>query len=183
MALNLVKKGERVALGLSKLVIGLGWNPNQNASSQNFDLDVSTFLLGSNGKLLGEDFLVFYNSEKTINTPEGNRPCSPCEGVIGSLDDQTGDESDGGDDETVDVDLNKVDPRVEEIIITVSLHDFDIRKQNFGQVRNAYELDEDFSSESAVEFGRLYKRNNEWKFEAIGRAYPGGLQTFVDKYL
>ena len=110
----------------------------------------------------------------------------------------TGGSSDGGDDETLSVDLTKIDARIKEIIFTVTIHKAEERRQNFGQVRNSYiriynavsneeiaryDLDEDFSVETAVEFGRLYKRNGEWKFEAVGQGYKGGLQFFVDKYV
>ena len=110
----------------------------------------------------------------------------------------TGGNSDGGDDETLSVDLTKIDARIKEIIFTVTIHKAEERRQNFGQVRNSYiriynavsneeiaryDLDEDFSVETAVEFGRLYKRNGEWKFEAVGQGYKGGLQFFVDKYV
>ncbi|KAA6313366.1 General stress protein 16U, partial [termite gut metagenome] len=113
-----------------------------------------------------------------------------------SGDDTTGGSSDG-DDETLTVDLAKVSPKIKEIIFTVTIHDFEARKQNFGQVRNSfiriynaetneeiakYELDEDFSVETAVEFGRLYKRGNEWKFEAMGIGYKGGLANYLSKY-
>ena len=96
------------------------------------------------------------------------------------------------------VDLTKVDPSIQEIIFTVTIHEAESRRQNFGQVHNSYiriynaatneeiaryDLDEDFSVETAVEFGRLYKRGNEWKFEAMGIGYKGGLQYFVDKYV
>ncbi|MGQ3088248.1 TerD family protein, partial [Flavobacterium sp.] len=101
-----------------------------------------------------------------------------------------------GDDESINVDLSKVDPRVSEICIVVTIHDAEARKQNFGQVRNSfvrivdangtelvkYELEEDFSIETAVEFGRIYKRNNEWKFEAVGVGQRGGLQEYLNKY-
>ncbi|KAA6313515.1 General stress protein 16U [termite gut metagenome] len=123
---------------------------------------------------------------------------SPDFAVYGSFDDTSGNESDGEDDETININLNKVDPKIEEIILTVTIYDFETRKQNFGQVRNSYirifndvtgeeiakyELGEDFSVETAVEFGRLYKRGNEWKFEAMGEiGYRDGLQHFVDKY-
>lgn len=102
-----------------------------------------------------------------------------------------------GDDEQILVDLSKIDAKATEICIVVTIHDAEIRKQNFGQVRNSfvrifstdtntellkYELDEDFSVETAVEFGRIYKRNNEWKFEAVGMGMKGGLQDYLDKY-
>ncbi|MEL6897884.1 MAG: TerD family protein, partial [Planctomycetota bacterium] len=147
--------------------------------------DASAFLLGESGKIPSDDFFVFYNNQKS---PDG--------AVESSGDDQTGGSSDG-DDETLTVEFAKLDPRVTQIMIVVTIHDHETRKQNFGQVRNSfiriyddttgeeickYELDEDFSVETAIEFGRLYKRGDEWKFEAMGVGYNGGLQTFLGKY-
>lgn len=109
----------------------------------------------------------------------------------------TGGNSDGGDDETLNVDLQKVDPSIQEILFVATIYKADERKQNFGQVRNSYiriynsitneeiaryDLDEDFSIETAVEFGRLYRRGGEWKFEAMGIGNKGGLQALVNKY-
>lgn len=183
MAINLTK-GQRIEIGLSKVGVGLGWDPNEG-TGYDFDLDASAFMLGGNRKLPSENFFVFYNNQKS---PDGS--------VESSGDDLTGGNSDG-DDETLTVDLSKVDQRVQEIIFTVTIHEFDARKQNFGQVRNSfiriydansgseiakYELDEDFSVETAIEFGRLYRKGIEWKFEAMGIGYKGGLQYFVDKY-
>ncbi|MEN9918582.1 MAG: hypothetical protein RL662_1018 [Bacteroidota bacterium] len=183
MAINLTK-GQRIEIGLSKVGIGLGWDPN-GGTGHDFDLDACAFMLGNNQKLPKDEFFVFYNNPK-----------SPDEAVESSGDDLTGGNSDG-DDETVTVDLALVDATIQEIIFTVTIHDFETRKQNFGQVRNSfiriynaqtneeiakYELDEDFSVETAVEFGRLYRRGSEWRFEAMGIGYKGGLQHFVDKY-
>ena len=183
MAINLTK-GQRIEIGLNKVGIGLGWDPNAGTGSD-FDLDASAFMLGANKKIPQDEFFVFYNN-----------PLSPDGAVESSGDDLTGGNSDG-DDETLGVDLSKVDPKIQEIIFTVTIHDYEARRQNFGQVRNSfiriynslnneeiakYDLDEDFSVETAVEFGRLYKRNNEWKFEAMGIGYKGGLQYFVSKY-
>jgi tellurium resistance protein TerD len=227
MAINLVK-GQRFEIGLSKVGVGLGWDPNEGTGFD-FDLDASAFMLGANKKLPSDDFFVFYNSGlrvlpenltkleprssskyppykdkegKKISSDEHwqkkTRPISPDFSVCGSFDDTSGNESDGGDDETINVNLNKIDPEIKEIIFTVTIHDYEARKQNFGQVRNSYvrifndvtqeeiakyELDEDFSAETAVEFGRLYRHNSEWKFEAMGIGYKGGLQYFVDKYV
>jgi tellurium resistance protein TerD len=140
--------------------------------------------LGENGKLLSDSHFVFYNNLK-----------SPNEGVVHTGDNLTGDGD--GDDEQVIVDLSKIESNAAEICVVVTIHDADDRKQNFGQVRNSfirivdsntnsdivkYELDEDFSIETAVEFGRIYKRNNEWKFEAVGNGMKGGLQDFLNKY-
>lgn len=184
MAINL-QKGQRIEIGLSKVGVGLGWDPNESTGFD-FDLDASAFMLGANKRIPQDEFFVFYNNQ-----------VSPDKAVESSGDDTSGGNSDGGDDETLMVDLSKVDPRIQEIIFTVTIHDAVNRRQNFGQVRNSYiriynannneeiaryDLDEDFSIETAVEFGRLYRRGSEWKFEAIGNGYKGGLQHFVDKY-
>ena len=183
MAINLVK-GQRIDVGLSKVGVGLGWDPN-DGSGADFDLDASAFMLGDNKKLPKDEYFIFYNN-----------PVSPDTAIESSGDDLTGGNSDG-DDETLTVDLTKVDPKIQEVVFTVTIHEAEQRKQNFGQVRNSfiriynantneeiakYELEEDFSVETAVEFGRLYRRNGEWKFEAMGIGYKGGLQYFVDKY-
>ena len=184
MAISL-EKGQRIGIGLSKVSVGLGWDPNEG-SGFDFDLDASAFMLGENRKLPKDEFFVFYNNQKS---PDG--------AVESTGDDLTGGNSDGGDDETLNVDLAKVDPKVQEIIFTATIYKAEERKQNFGQVRNSYiriynsitneeiaryDLDEDFSIETAVEFGRLYRRNGEWKFEAMGIGNKGGLQALVNKY-
>jgi len=184
MAINL-EKGQRIEVGLSKVSVGLGWDPNKG-TGYDFDLDASAFMLGANGRIPNENFFVFYNNQKS---PDG--------AVESTGDDLTGGNSDGGDDETINVDLSKVDPQIQEILFTATIYKAEERKQNFGQVRNAYiriynqvnneeiaryDLDEDFSIETAVEFGRLYRRGNEWKFEAMGNGCKGGLQTLVNKY-
>jgi tellurium resistance protein TerD len=183
MAINLTK-GQRIDVGLQQAIIGLGWNPSSESSAEPYDLDASAFMLGDGGKLVASDFFVFYN-----------QPASP-DGAVRS----SGDNKDGegeGDDETLFVSLGSVDSRVMEIIFVVTIHEAKERKQNFGQVRNAfirvydqlngleickYELDEDFSTESAVEFGRLYRRNGAWKFEATGRGHTGGLEALLAMY-
>jgi len=184
MAINLTK-GQRIEIGLAKVGVGLGWDPNEGTGFD-FDLDASAFMLGGNKKIPKDEFFVFYNNQQS---PEGS--------VESSGDDLTGGSSDG-DDETLTVDLSKVDSKIQEIIFTVTIHDYESRKQNFGQVRNSfiriynaqtnveiakYELDEDFSVETAVEFGRLYRKDTEWKFEAMGIGYKGGLNYFVNKYV
>ena len=180
MAINL-QKGQRIDIGLEKVTVDLGWTPNET-SGFDFDLDASAFMLGENRKLPLDEFFVFYNNQE-----------SPDHAVKSSGDDLTGDDG-----ESLTVDLSKVDPRVNEIIFTVTIHEADKRRQNFGQVHNSfisirnemtneiiarYDLDEDFSIETAVEFGRLYKRNGAWKFEALGNGFKGGLQFLVDKYV
>ncbi|WP_345954422.1 TerD family protein [Mucilaginibacter sp. PAMB04168] len=183
MAINL-QKGQREAINAPKFVIGLGWDTNSTSTGTAFDLDASVFVLGDNKKLLSDESLVFYNN---LASPDG--------AVEHTGDNLTGDGD--GDDEQIRVDLSKIDPRATEVCIVVTIHDADNRRQNFGQVRNSfirifdavsntdllkYELEEDFSIETAVEFGRIYKRNNEWKFEAVGAGMKGGLQDYLNKY-
>lgn len=184
MAITL-EKGQRIGIGLSKVSVGLGWDPNEGTGFD-FDLDASAFMLGSNKKIPNDNYFVFYNNPKS---PDG--------AVESTGDDTTGGNSDGGDDETLNVDLQKVDPSIQEILFVATIYKADERKQNFGQVRNSYiriynsitneeiahyDLDEDFSIETAVEFGRLYRRGGEWKFEAMGIGSKGGLQALVNKY-
>jgi tellurium resistance protein TerD len=183
MAINLTK-GQRVDIGLQKIGVGLGWDPS-GRPGEDFDLDASAFMLAADKQIPAESFFVFYNS-----------PESSDKAVSSSGDDRTGGSSEG-DDETLTVDLARVDSRIEEIVFTVTIHDHDSRRQNFGQVRNSfiriydaltqveickYELGEDFSVETAVEFGRLYKRGGAWRFEAMGVGYKGGLDAFTTKY-
>ncbi len=182
MAINL-QKGQREAINAPKFTIGLGWDTNSSATGGDFDLDASVFLLSESGKLIGDEFFVFYNNK---TSPEGS--------VTHTGDNLTGDGD--GDDEQIQVDLTKVDPRVKEICVVVTIHDAETRKQNFGQVRNSfirvmddsntelvkYELDEDFSIETAVEFGRIYNRGGQWKFEAVGMGMKGGLGDYLSKY-
>lgn len=184
MAINL-QKGQKIDIGLTKMTIGLGWDPNEG-TGHDFDLDASAIMIDSNRKLVGEDYFIFYNNLK-----------SPDDALTHTGDDPTGGNSDGDDDEAIIIDLEKVDHRVEEILFVVTIEDFERRKQNFGQVRNSYirivdnsnneeiakyELDEDFSIETGVEFGRLYKRNGAWKFEASGIGYKADLGFFLEKY-
>jgi tellurium resistance protein TerD len=183
MAINL-QKGQREVINAPKFTIGLGWDTNSSSTGVDFDLDASVFILGENKKVLSDQHFVFYNNLK-----------SP-----GGAVEHTGDNTDGegdGDDEQILVDLSKVETNATEICIVVTIHDSENRKQNFGQVRNSYvrifntstneeivkyELEEDFSIETAVEFGRIYKRNDEWKFEAVGMGMKGGLEDFLVKY-
>ncbi|MDV7697355.1 TerD family protein [Chryseobacterium soli] len=184
MAINL-QKGQKIDLGLTKMTIGLGWDPNEG-TGHDFDLDASAIMIDSDRKLVSEECFVFYNN---LNSPDG--------ALTHTGDDPNGKSSDGDDDEAIIVDLEKVDSRVEEILFVVTIEDFERRKQNFGQVRNSYirivdnhtnqeiakyELDEDFSIETGVEFGRLYKRNGSWKFEASGIGYRADLSFFLEKY-
>lgn len=183
MAINL-EKGQRQNIAAPKFTVGLGWDTNSSNTGEAFDLDASVFILGDNGKLVSDNHFVFYNNLK-----------SPDEAVVHAGDNLTG-EGDG-DDEKIMIDLSRIADSVTEICFVVTIHHAGERRQNFGQIRNSfirivdtsnntelvkYELDEDFSIETAVEFGRLYKRNNEWKFEAVGSGLKGGLQDFLTKY-
>ncbi len=189
MAINL-QKGQRVDIGLTKVCVGLGWDPNTSRSSADYDLDASAFMLGANGKLVEEKFLVFYGNQESLD-----------KSVASSGDDTSGGNSDGGDDETLTVDITRLDPRVEQIMFVVTIFEAAKRKQNFGQVRNSYiriydavtqeeickyELGEDFSVETGVDFGRLYKRGGQWRFEAVGQGLvckgAFGLEDYVQKY-
>lgn len=182
MAINL-QKGQREAIKAPVFTIGLGWDTNSSSTGQEFDLDASVFMLGQNDKLLSDAHFVFYNN---LQSPDG----AVC---------HSGDNRDGegeGDDEQVVVDLTKAPASMTQLCIVVTIHEALQRKQNFGQVRNAfirivdvsgaelvkYELDEDFSVETAVEFGRLYLRNGEWKFEAVGAGMKGGLEDYLKRF-
>ena len=183
MAINL-EKGQREKINIPNFKVGLGWDSNSSATGESFDVDASVFILGADGKLVSDNHFVFFNN---LQSPDG---------AIGhSGDNLTGDGD--GDDEVINIDLSKAAAEVTEITFVVTIHKAADRRQNFGQIRNSfirvvnqntndeivkYELDEDFSIETAVEFGRLYKRNEEWKFEAVGNGLKGGLQDFLTKY-
>ena len=179
-----LEKGQRVNVELQKFTIGLGWDTNSSSTGVDFDLDASAFILGENKKLLSDENFVFYNN---LKSPDG--------AVEHTGDNLTGEGE--GDDESIRINLSKISPNAYEVCIVVTIHKADERKQNFGQVHNSfiriyntdtneeimkYELEEDFSIETTVEFGRLYRRNGQWKFEAIGVGMKGGLQDYVNKY-
>ena len=216
--INLVK-GQNAQLDLNKFHVGLGWDVREDrTSSYDFDLDVSAFMVTKDKKVPSDDFLVFYNSEKRVrpndltsivNASEWSsndklrtesRPVSTDLSVIGSIDDEDGSTSDDSDDETMDIDLSKVSPEVEEIIICVSIYKYQERRQNFGQVERAYvrlykpgqgdgegeyifDLTEDYSVCASVEFCRLYRRDGAWKVQALGNGHRGGLEELVAKYV
>jgi tellurium resistance protein TerD len=184
MAITLTK-GQKVDIGLSKISVGLGWTPNEGTGFK-FDLDVSAISIDTNRLLPEEEFFVFYGN---TDSPDG--------AIHHTGDDPTGGNSEEGDDETIEIDLNKIDSRILEILFIVTIDEALARKQNFGQVRNSYirivddstgteiakyELGEDFSIETGIEFGRLYKREGKWKFEASGIGYKEDLAFFLSKY-
>jgi tellurium resistance protein TerD len=184
MAINL-SKGQKIDIGLSKISVGLGWNPNEG-TGHDFDLDASAFMINGSRLIPAEEYFVFYGN---TNSPDG--------ALLHTGDDPTGGNSAEGDDEIIQVNLSKVDAAINEILFVVTIHNAIERKQNYGQVRNSYirivddssgqeiakyELGEDFSIETGVEFGRLYKKDGSWKFEASGIGYKEDLAFFLEKY-
>lgn len=184
-----LSKGQKVSLtkdnpGLDKLLVGIGWDVNTYDTGGDFDLDAQAFLLGDNGKVTKQDDFVFFGNLKHTS---------------GSVE-HLGDNLTGmgeGDDEVIKIDLSKIPADVSRIVFTVTIYEAEARRQNFGQVSNAfvrivdeskntellrYDLGEDFSIETAAVFGELYKNNNEWKFNAIGSGYQGGLAAMCNNY-
>ena len=188
-----LEKGGRINLSkeapsLTKVRVGLGWDANAFDTGSEFDLDVSMFVCAPNAagdaKLLSDSFFVFYNNK---TSPDG--------AVIHMGDSRKGEAA--GDDETLTVDLAKLDARATELSVIVTIHDAVARRQNFGQVRNSYiklyndatgevvakyALEDDFSTETAVQFGSLYKKDGQWLFKAVGAGYKKGLGDFVAAY-
>ena len=188
MAVSL-KKGQKVDLtktnpGLKEILIGLGWDVKRYDGGKDFDLDSSVFMLGANGKVRDDDDFVFYGNLKHKS------------GAVEHMGDNlTG--AGEGDDEEIKVDLSKVPADIEKIDFTVTIYEAEERKQNFGQVENAfirvvnqatgeelirYDLGEDFSIETAVVIGELYRNKGEWKFNAIGSGFGGGLASLGKNY-
>lgn len=190
MAINL-QKGQRVALDSSmKLaLVGLGWDTNRYDGSVDFDLDASAFLLGEDGKLIRDEDFVFYNN---LNGRNG--------AVVHTGDNLTG-EGDG-DDEVIMIDFTKLPEEIKKIAICVTIHDAEARRQNFGQVSNAYiriakladefdtvgepvlkfDLEEEFSIETALVVAEIYFKNGEWKFNAVAAGYQGGLEAICRSF-
>lgn len=184
-----LQKGQKVSLtkgnpGLQKVVVGLGWDVNQFDTGVDFDLDTAAFLLTDAGKVSASTDFVFFGN---LNHPTG------CAQHMG--DNLTG--AGDGDDEQIKIDLSKVPANISKIAFTVTIYEAESRRQNFGQVNNAfiriynenngeellrYDLGEDFSIETAAVFGELYKNGNEWKFNAIGSGYQGGLAALCNNY-
>ena len=188
MPINL-SKGQKVDLtkgnpGLKNIMVGLGWDVNAFDSGADFDLDAAAFMVGENGKCPTEKEFVFY----------GNL-VHPSESVKHMGDNLTG-EGDG-DDEQSQIDLSKIPANISKVAVTVTSDDAETRRQNFGQVSNAfirivdettnqelirYDLGEDFSIETAVVVGELYRHDGEWKFNAIGSGFQGGLAALCGHY-
>ena len=187
MALSLSKGGNlsltKEAPGMTKVLVGLGWDA-RSTDGQDFDLDASAFLLKADGKVRADSDFIFYNQLKSVD---------------GSVE-HTGDNRTGegdGDDEAIKVDLSKVPADIDKIAFTVTIHEAEVRKQNFGQVRNAfirivnqdtnsevarYDLAEDASTETAMIFAELYRNGSEWKFRAVGQGFNGGLKPLAESF-
>ena len=187
MALSLQKGGNlsltKTDPSLQRMVVGLGWDERATDGNE-FDLDASAFILGSSGKVRSDADFIFYNQMKSTDG-----------GVEHTGDNRTGEGE--GDDEQIKVDLSKLSADIETIAITVTIHDAEARGQNFGQVMNAFirivnednnnevvrfDLSEDYSTETAMVFGELYKNSGEWKFRAVGQGYAGGLAAMCSQY-
>ena len=186
-----LQKGQRITLekSITHARIGLGWDTNKYDGGFDFDLDASVFLLGSNNKLLKDEDFVFYNN---LNGRDG--------AVIHMGDNLTG--SGDGDDEVILIDFTKMPDEIEKIAICVTIYEADVRRQNFGQVSNAYikiskladaddmvgtpvlqfDLEEDFSIETAIVVAEIYKKNGDWKFNAVASGYQGGLASIVRSF-
>ena len=184
-----LSKGQKVNLtkgnpGLKHLLIGLGWDVNKYDGGGDFDLDASAFLLKKDGKVTGDSDFVFYGNLKHASGA-----------VVHQGDNLTGEGE--GDDEQIKVDLSLVPDTIDKIDFTVTIYEAEKRKQNFGQVSNAFirvvdedkneelirfDLGEDFSIETAVVVGELYRNNGEWKFNAIGNGFEGGLAALGRNY-
>ena len=188
MAVSL-QKGQKVDLtkgnaGLKKIVIGLGWDVNKYDGGTDFDLDAAAFLLGENGKTASDADFVFYGNLKHAS------------GYVEHMGDNLTGEGEG-DDEQIKVDLAQIPAAVQKVDFTVTIYDAETRKQNFGQVSNAYirvldetnnkeliryDLGEDFSVETAVVVAEIYRHGTEWKFNAIGSGFQGGLGALCKNF-
>ncbi len=188
MPINLAK-GQKVDLtkgnpGLKNIMVGLGWDVNSFDSGSDFDLDAAAFMCAASGKCPTEKEFVFYGNLEHAS------------GSVKHMGDNLTGEGEG-DDEQIQIDLGKIPANIEKIAFTVTIYDAETRHQNFGQVSNSfirivdsatntelirYDLGEDFSIETAVVVGELYKNNGEWKFNAIGSGFQGGLAALCGHY-
>lgn len=184
-----LQKGQKVSLtkenpGLNKILVGIGWDVNTYTTGGAFDLDSEAFLLGENGKVTKQEDFIFFGNLKHHS------------GAVEHMGDNRTGEGEG-DDEQIKIDLSKVPADITKIVFSVTIYEAEERRQNFGQVNHAfvrildeekneelvrYDLGEDFSIETAAVFGELYKSNNEWKFNAIGSGYQGGLAALCSSY-
>ena len=188
MPVNL-QKGQKVSLtkdnpGLNNVIVGIGWDINRFDTGGDFDLDSAAFMLTDAGRVSNQDDFIFFGN---LTHPSGS--------VRHLGDNLTG--AGDGDDEQIRIELSKVPANISRIAFTVTIYDAEQRRQNFGQVSNAYvrifdesngvellryDIGEDFSIETAAVFGELYKNGAEWKFNAIGSGYQGGLAALCNNY-
>ncbi|GIJ51633.1 chemical-damaging agent resistance protein C [Virgisporangium aliadipatigenens] len=187
MAVRLTKGGNvnlsKEAPGLTAVALGLGWDV-RTTTGEDFDLDASAIVLGASGKAVSDQHFIFFNN---LKSPDG--------AVEHAGDNRTG--VGEGDDETIKVNLAGLGPDVDKVVFLASIYDADTRKQAFGQVRNAYirvinqadnnelaryDLSEDYSTETALVFGELYRNGAEWKFRAVGQGYASGLAGVAGDY-
>ena len=190
MAINLTKGGrinlEKEVPGLARISVGLGWD-SRDTDGADFDLDASVFLLGSDGKVRGEQDIVFFNRLEAAG------------GAVRHLGDNLTGEGEG-DDEGVEIDLNALaatDAAIQKLAFVVTIHEAEPRNQNFGQVENAFfrivdqtdgkeivrfDLTEDYSTETAIIFGEIYSKDGQWRFSAAGSGFAGGLSAACAKY-
>jgi tellurium resistance protein TerD len=187
MAVSLSKGGNvsltRGAPSLSRILVGLGWEARAT-TGYDYDLDASAFLLGENGKVKKDEDFIFYNQDR-----------SQCGSVKHNGDNRTG--AGDGDDESITIDLKKVPERIKRIVVSVTIFEAETRKQNFGQVHDAFmrivnlendieiarfDLSEDYSTETSMIFGEIYSHNEEWKFKAVGQGFEGGLESMCMQF-
>ncbi|OOM11850.1 TerD family protein [Clostridium saccharobutylicum] len=184
-----LKKGQKVDLtkgnaSLKKVIIGLGWDVNKYDGGHDFDLDAVAFCCGEDGKVHNEADMIFYNNLKHSS------------GAVEHLGDNLTGDGDG-DDEQILIDLSSIPQHINKIDFTVTIHEAEERKQNFGQVSNSYvrvvnsdtkeelikyDLGEDFSIETAIVVAELYRNGSEWKFNAIGSGFEGGLAALCKNF-
>ena len=187
MAVSL-SKGGNVSLSktvptLQSILVGLGWEARET-DGVDFDLDASAFLVGENGKVRSDEDFIFYSQLNSV-----------CGSVEHTGDNRTG-EGDG-DDEALKINLTKVPAHIKRIIVTATIHDAELHNQNFGQVEDAFmrivnldndieivrfDLSEDYSTETAMIFGEVYRNGDEWKFKAVGQGFSGGLEAMCGRY-
>ncbi|MCS7005207.1 MAG: TerD family protein [Cytophagales bacterium] len=182
-----LQKGENINLSkqsprLREVMVGLGW---ELKPGETLDLDVSVFMLNANGKIPADEYFVFYNN---LKSPDGS--------VQHTGDNRTG--AGDGDDEIILVNLTKILPIIQEVIFVVSIYEASTRVQDFGALKEAYirlvnvengeelaifDLDEEFTFYTEMEFGRLHRIGNEWHFKATGIGSNIGLQGYINKFV
>jgi tellurium resistance protein TerD len=187
MAVSLSKGGNvslsKSATSLTRILVGLGWEARVT-DGEDYDLDASAFMVGESGKVRGDEDFIFYNQLS-----------SRCGSVEHTGDNRTG--AGAGDDEALQIDLTMVPNHVKRVVVCVTIDDAEARRQNFGQVSGAFmrivnldndveiarfDLSEDYSTETAMIFGEVYRHNDEWKFKAVGQGYAGGLEALCGQF-